>query len=429
MKPEPRRILIFGINYAPELTGIGPYTTELAEHFAAQGHSVRVVTGIPHYPAWRRLPIPSTTGVRNLAVVRYRHFVPRHATALGRMLYEVSWLVSASRSLTDSRAEVAIGIVPSLSGGLLSVMAGRRWHAPVGIVVKDLMGPAALQSGYRGGRAVAGATSKIEAAILRRAARVAVISDGFRPYLRAVGVPDLKIERLRDWTHPGAPSESRDACRARLGWSASDFVCLHAGNMGQKQGLDTVLDAAARLREDSIRVVLAGDGNDRARLAARVTQERISNVSFLELQAPGRYEATLRAADVLIVNQRASVADMSLPSKLASYFSAGRPIVAAVAAGCQTAEEVFVAGAGLVVEAGDPMALAEALLSLRQSPKTAEAFGENGCAYAQRYLTPEAGLRAYDGFLDQLEATGRVLSKENRETRAYEAASPRNTVE
>src|SRR5260370_1262187 len=112
--------LLIGIKYATELTGIGPYTTGLADHFAAQGHSVRVITGVPHYPEWRRGRAPSN-GSSNPRVSRQWHFVPRKPTALGRMLYESSWLVSGTRALAVRRPQVLIGVIPSLSGGALAL--------------------------------------------------------------------------------------------------------------------------------------------------------------------------------------------------------------------------------------------------------------------------------------------------------------------
>jgi len=410
MKSNVKRIVIFGINYAPELTGIAPYTTEMAEHFAAQGHIVRVVTGVPHYPVWRRLPIPNQDGVRNPTVCRYQHFVPKRANALGRMLYEVTWLFSAARSLIGQRPDVVLGVVPSLSGGVLAIAAGHIGRAPVGLIVKDLMGPAASQSGYRGGASVAKMTGKVEAAMLRRADRVAVISEGFVPYLREAGVAVDRIHRVRDWTHPGAPTETREACRSRLGWSEREFIGLHAGNMGQKQGLDTVLDAAKLLPGTGIRLVLSGDGNDRPRLEARAEMEGIANVSFLELQAAGQYEAMLRAADVLIVNQRASVVDMSLPSKLASYFASGRPAVAAVAKGSPSAVEMNLAQAGVVVAPDQPRELADALLSLKSDPKLLSAMGGRGIQYAESNLSQQRALELYDRFLVDL-AGDRVVNR------------------
>lgn len=107
-------------------------------------------------------------------------------------------------------------------------------------------------------------------------------------------------------------------------------MCSHAGNMGQKQGVGNVLEAAQLLCGDGVRIVLAGDGNDRQRLLEKACRLEIDNVSLLPLQASGQYEAMLRAADVLILNQRASVGEMSLPSKLASYPEVARRMVAGV---------------------------------------------------------------------------------------------------
>ncbi len=108
------RVLLVGINYAPELTGIGPYTAGLAEHLAERGSHVRVVTGLVHYPEWRRLPAPPESAHTNPAVTRYRHFIPRHPSTAGRLLYEGTWLVSASRGLAGghvdaSRREAQVG--------------------------------------------------------------------------------------------------------------------------------------------------------------------------------------------------------------------------------------------------------------------------------------------------------------------------------
>ncbi|NEE17733.1 glycosyltransferase, partial [Streptomyces sp. SID7499] len=104
--------------------------------------------------------------------------------------------------------------------------------------------------------------------------------------------------------------------RARLGWPEGTPVLLHSGNMGLKQGLDVLVDTA-RIAPD-VRVVLMGDGNQRDALRARA--EGLANVDFLEPAAAEEFTDVLAAADVLAVTQRASVLDMSVPSKLTSYF-------------------------------------------------------------------------------------------------------------
>jgi glycosyltransferase involved in cell wall biosynthesis len=285
---------------------------------------------------------------------------------------------------------------------VLAWLAGRKFRAPIGLIFQDLMGPAAAESGYRGGGRVAGLTRSAEAFIARKADAVATISDGFSAYLQVAGVPADRIQRVRNWTRLGAPTETRGKTRARLGWAPSDFVCLHAGNMGQKQGLDNLLDAAQLLRDPDVKIVLSGDGNDRNRLVARAKALSLGNLSFIGLQPPGQFEPMLQAADVLLLQQRSSVSDMALPSKLTAYFASGRPVVAAVAPTSGAAKEIQGAGAGIVINAEEPSALADSLTSLKRSPETAGRLGRAGEDHARRVLSGERALAGYDRWLENL---------------------------
>jgi glycosyltransferase involved in cell wall biosynthesis len=156
--------------------------------------------------------------------------------------------------------------------------------------------------------------------------------------------------------------------------------------MGLKQGLDQVV-GAARLSIGSSRpvlFVLMGDGSQRSLLQAQAAG--IPNISFVGLQPIETYADVLAAADVLLVSERASVVDMSLPSKLAAYFAAGRPVVAAVSPIGATATEVIRSGGGLVVSAGDPVALLSTLEQLRCDPSLEARLGASGRAYANERL-------------------------------------------
>jgi glycosyltransferase involved in cell wall biosynthesis len=295
-----------------------------------------------------------------------------------------------------------LGTCPSLAAGVHAAIAARLYGVPYGLVFQDLMGLAAAQSGVAGGSRVATAVRKVELALAARADAVAVIAGGFQRYLEEGGVAPDKIHRMRNWTRRVEPSEGPAETRRRLGWGADEFICLHGGNMGQKQGLDNLLETAALLRGEDVRIVLAGDGNDRARLERGARDLRLSNVDFIGLQGPGRWEETMQAADVLVVNQRPSVSDMSLPSKLTSYFAAGRPVVAAASAGSETAHEVEAAGSGIVVAPGDPRAFREAILSVKSDPHRADEFGRSGRMYAERVLSPARILSEYESFVHSL---------------------------
>jgi glycosyltransferase involved in cell wall biosynthesis len=170
--------------------------------------------------------------------------------------------------------------------------------------------------------------------------------------------------------------------------------------MGHKQGLETVIDAAMALSSDpGVRVVLAGDGNARHSLARKADALGSSNLQFVGPQPWGAHEAMLEAADVLVVNQRASVVDMSLPSKLTSYFAAGRPTIATVSVTSETAREIERSGGGVLVPPDSPDALARAVRELRASPERCFEFGRNAKRYANERLSAAANLPQYEAFL------------------------------
>jgi glycosyltransferase involved in cell wall biosynthesis len=198
----------------------------------------------------------------------------------------------------------------------------------------------------------------------------------------------------------------RDEVRRCLGWG-DEQVVLHAGNMGLKQGLEQVLVAArmAVLAAPHVRFVLLGDGSQRAVLEA--ASAGLPNVQFLRAQSADDYARALAAADVLLLSERPTSVDMSLPSKLTAYCAAGRPIVAAVREGGATWAEVDGIGAGLLVPAGNPDALLGALATLRGDPMLADELGSKGLTHAQEMYSEEAALVRAEGLVERLLRSGR----------------------
>jgi glycosyltransferase involved in cell wall biosynthesis len=397
------RVLVSTSYYWPEEAGSAPYLTGLAEHLSARGHDVVVATGFAHYPDWRsgaHGKLAADEVQKGVKIVRRWHYVPRTQSAAQRALYELSLLAAGSTTLLKRwRPEVVVGTCPSLAGGLLARAAARRYRVPYGIVFQDLMGQAAEQSGVSGGARVAGLVRGAELNVARAAQGVGIIAENFRGYLQEGGVRPERIFRLRNWTHRVEPDELPARTRERHGWRDDAFVCIHGGNMGQKQGLDNLLETAALMGETGVKIALVGDGNDRARLEREATSRGLANVEFIGMQEPGKWEAILEAADVLIVNQRASVTDMSLPSKLTSYFAAGRPVVAAASPESETAEEMTTAGAGIVVPPDDPAAMRDAIFALKDDTSRAADCAASAKAYAESTLSSSSALAEYDRFI------------------------------
>lgn len=403
---QSRRVVVFGINYWPEEIGIAPYTTGLAEDLARRGWDVTVVTGLPHYPSWRVTPgfgrrlrhIDERNGVK---IRRLWHYVPDRQSAVRRGGYEATFFCHGLAQLRIERPDVVLGVVPSLGGGALATLAAKRWSVPSGVIVQDLMSNAAKQSGIAGGGRVAKLTERIESRVCRAADKVAIVSESFRPTALSFGVPPGRIVHLRNWSRIPEPTRDRRDVRHELGWGRDEFVVLHAGNMGLKQALENVI-ATARLAQQEqphIRFMLMGAGSQRANLERLAVGH--ANLQFLDPRPIEQLSDVLAAADALLVNERASVVDMSLPSKLTSYFVAGRPVLAAVADGA-TANEVRRSGAGIVVPAEHPPALLHALTALAGDPALAERLGAMGTNYASTTLSKDLILRQAEAFVCSL---------------------------
>jgi colanic acid biosynthesis glycosyl transferase WcaI len=409
---EEVRINVISIYYWPEPTGIGPYATGTAEYLASAGDEVTAVVGMPHFPAWKtddsRAAHTSETrgGVR---IIRFPHFVPAKHNAAQRARYELSffWSLVASRRLP--KADVSVAIVPNLGAAFVARLR-RRSCGPYGVIVQDVSSQAAMQSGTPGGSAASRIARMVEGAALRPAAFVGVVSPAFVSPVEAMGVSRDRIIDVPNWTHIGVPTRDRREVRAQQGWDDDTTVVLHAGNMGRKQALETVVDAAraADSRDARVVFVLMGDGNQRAHL-----QDYAHGVSRLQFEPPqpdDLFADVLAAADVLLVSERASVRDMSLPSKLTSYFSAGRPVVAAVPADGSTAAELDRSGAGVVVPAEDPESLLAAVLDLRRDLNRGRRLGAAGRSYSEANLRPAQTLKALRRAIHAAAGTRRAVA-------------------
>ncbi|GAA1273054.1 glycosyltransferase family 4 protein [Pseudonocardia aurantiaca] len=402
----PLRVLAIGINFGPEHTGIAPYTTQLCEYLVERGASVSMFTGVPHYPGWIvdpscRWRLRRVERRGRFEVRRLRHYVPKKQTALRRAAYELTFALQVALQQPKARPDIVLAVVPSLLSAVAAQRIAARAGVPLVVWVQDLMGRAAAQSGMDGGAKVAGVVAAIEKRVLRHADQVLVLNSHFAEYVQSIGVDSSKVTVQPNWTHVAEPTgANREQTRARLGWHPDETIVLHTGNMGLKQDLENVI-AAARLVDErgtrSVRFVLMGDGSQRESLQRLA--EGVAAVEFLPPVPSEEYADILAAADVLLVNERASSVDMSLPSKLTSYLRAGRPVISASPAEGGTAAEVKRSGGGLVVEPGSPQSLLDTVERLATDPQSARLMGQRGRLYAAENLDAQRALRALLGAL------------------------------
>lgn len=403
-----------GLNYAPEPTGIAPYTTRLAERLSEAGHDVHVLTGYPHYPHWKLQPgyrgWQRHEHLNGVSVHRYRQSIPRKVTNFSRLHMELSFgirLISAQWRSPD----VILVVTPALfSTGLVMLRARLGSRKPaIGVWVQDIYSRG-LEETATGGSQMVRLVQRLEGKILTLADRVSVIHDRFKSYLvSTLEVPDAQVQVIRNWTHipPAAPSYERQNARASFGWSSEDLIVLHAGNMGLKQGLENVVDAAriATTRNSNIKFVLLGDGNQRPQLMEAAAG--VDNISFIPPLPDEDFYKVLGAADILLVNELSGLREMAVPSKLTSYFSTGLPVVAATDPDSTTAGEVLISGGGIIVEPGNPEALIDSITALHEDTELSEQLGKAGRIYSETRLSEDAAIVLYAEWLQDI-AAGRA---------------------
>ncbi|MDL5352321.1 glycosyltransferase family 4 protein [Microbacterium sp. zg-YB36] len=408
MSDQLRRVLILGLNYPPERTGISPYTGAMARGIVGRQYETRALTAHPHYPDWRVKPGYGQWVRREIIdgvqVTRLLHYVPSRPSGFRRALSELTFgLRQAGQPWEEPSVIVASS--PALISTAVARLRSLITHAktPFVVWVQDLYSLGLSETGQSNGL-VLRAMHRVEGWLLRHADRVIVIHERFALRVHEdFEVPLSRIEVIRNWTHlpPAAPVD-RALVRESLGWLSGETIVLHAGNMGVKQGLRNVVEAArlAHDRDDRVRFVFLGGGSERPHLETLAAG--LDTVTFMKALPDDEFAAALQAADVLLVNEKEGVAEMAVPSKLTSYFSAGRPVLASTDADGITAEEIRRSNAGVVVPAGDPQALLDGVLTLTADPARANTLGANGRRFRDNVLAETTAIDAFDALLSRL---------------------------
>jgi glycosyltransferase involved in cell wall biosynthesis len=396
------RVLVLGLNYAPEQTGIAPYTAGMASGLA-QDFDVDVVTAHPHYPEWKVAAgyggwrtVEEIDGVR---VHRVKHYVPSNPTGVGRILSEAAF---TTRALAPgvARPDVIVSVSPALAPVASALSLGRRWGVPVGVVVQDLYSKAFAELGLLGGKFDA-QVHRFERSLLSRASGVVAIHQRMADVIsRDFGLDRHGITVIPNWTHVTPATGDREARRRELGWDDGRMTVVHAGNMGAKQGLEYLLPAA-RLLDDRgapVRLVLIGNGGQR--VALEELGRGIRSLEFMDALPAESFMDTLAAADALLLHERPGMKEMCVPSKLTTYFAAARPVVAVTEAESAAAHEVTLSGAGTVVPPAQSELLADELEDLGTVDR--DGVGLAGLAYARSALSATAAVEGYRVWVESL---------------------------
>jgi colanic acid biosynthesis glycosyl transferase WcaI len=370
------KITLWGINYAPESTGIAPFNRELCDYLASRGHDVAAVSAFFYYPVWRKRPedrgkLYRTETVGGVSLHRCWCYVPAKVTTLRRIAHELSYCtMSALRILVLPRADVYIVVSPPLALGFFAWIATTLKRSRFVFHVQDLQPDAAVGLGMlKRGWLVRGLYA-LERLAYAKAAVVSGISAGMIAAFRAKGVPATRHIMLPNWLRDGAAidraPDRRALARKKFGVREGALLAFYAGNLGKKQSLEILgevagLLAAGGAETAAIQMIIAGDGAGRAELERTLAAAPQTAVQLFPLLSDEDYAALLAAADVALITQAAGTGQFFFPSKLLSVLAAGLPVIAVADESSELAAAVREGGFGCTVAPGDAKGLAEAL--------------------------------------------------------------------
>lgn len=364
-----KRILLYGMNFAPEITGVGKYTGEIAEYLSGQNGDVTVVTTPPHYPGWavrdgyrNRYSRETKNGAK---IFRVPLFLRENMGGIWRLLAPLSFaLTSAPVTLWQilrHRPHIVICVEPTLFAAPAAILAAKMVGARTVLHVQDLEVDAAFAVGHlKSVGFLKKAAYLFEKTTLKGFDRIITISERMAQKLTEKTGKPGQVVIVRNWVDLEHiyPLGRTSAYRRELGYADDDFIVLYSGNIGAKQGLDTLLEAAVKLSDSQkIKFVIAGEGPAKKGLIEKYGH--LPNVQFLPFQPYERFNEFMNLASLHALPQERGAADLVLPSKLGGMLASGKPVVVTAEAGTELAN--FLGDSALITPPGDPEALAKAI--------------------------------------------------------------------
>jgi colanic acid biosynthesis glycosyl transferase WcaI len=410
------RILLLTLVFRPDNVSTAQIMGDLALDLQSRGHTLQVITTIPHYnrdaEADARQPLRSWLG----GVIRrsdyngipvYHVFIPQKGG--NKLLRMVGWMGFHLGSLLlgsilSFKPEIILAPSPPLTIGVVAWFLGKLRRCPWVYNVQEIYPDIAINLGELRNPSLIRFFQRLERFVYRSAAGLAVISEGMVERILAKGVPREKVHLIPNFVDltEFVPGEKCNPFSLEHGLQ-DQLVVLYAGNMGKPQGLDVLIDAAALLRDErGIRFVLMGTGSERAALEERARVLKLSNVLFLGQQPYNSMGAVHATASICFVSQAPRTASDGIPSKVFRILGSGRPILASTSSDSDLARIVRNAEGGSIVPPGDPDAIAATLRKALVNQSEWAALGMRGREYVKQHFSRPMIAERYHQLLTQL---------------------------
>ncbi len=365
---------------------------EMAQYLRVRGHELVIVASDLNYQTGQRTVerrgLFAEQRIDGVRVLRAYIYPALHRSYFWRIISFFSFMFSSVwTALRVKEVDLVMGTTPPIFQAVSAWLVACVRRRPFLLEVRDLWPEFGVSMGVLKNPIVIALARGLEKFLYARAAHILVNSPAYKDYMLGKGVPEEKVTFIPYGTDVDMfnPQVDDSSIRRKLGVE-DKFVVVYAGALGQANDIDTILRAAARLRQyDKIYFVLFGDGKERPRLEEEARKQNLTNITFAGVCPKKEMPFVLAASDAcLAVLQNIPAFRLTYPNKVLDYMAAGRATILVIDGVIR--EVIESSGGGVFVEPGNDEMLAKSILELSNNPQRAEQMGQNARAYAVQYL-------------------------------------------
>ncbi|MEP3837374.1 MAG: WcaI family glycosyltransferase [Algibacter sp.] len=396
------KIVIIGINYYPEDSAIGLYSTEKAEYLVSKGFDVTVITGFPYYPQWEiREDYKSKSylvkeTINDVKIYRSKQYVPKDPTFIKRIIHLTSFTIGNFINLFKvGKPDIVISIIPFTTSSLLGWFLKKRYKSKHWVHIQDFEFDAAIDSGLLSGnkKLVINFLQSIEKFVLNKADIVSTISFGMINKLKSK--TDTNTYYLTNWIDI---EKFNNKLETHKYLGADTFKILYSGNIGAKQDWAFFIEVLNHLKKlDNIEVIVVGEGAEKDNVL-----QKIKDFDFVKHYNLVPYEelpALLSSADLHILFQKADVIDTVMPSKILGMMASAKPSIVTGNLKSEVAKVFEDSKGGFYFDGKSIEKLINQIVLLKENKQMRLELGENAKAYVKEIYSKD---KVLDKFISHL---------------------------
>lgn len=320
-------ITFIGLNFAPEDSAIGLYSSEWVNQLESDGHNVTVVTGFPYYPQWsvfkqyKNKPRFLQEYIGGTKILRYRQYVPQAPTFFKRIVHIIDFTVGSLFNLFKiKKCDLVIAVVPFTTSAFLGWIQKKRFNSKFWIHIQDFELDAALQSKKE--PKVGPAFSlmfRLESWLFRKPDIVSTISYSMIDTLRKKS--NSSSFYLPNWVNPDAINPVTANSHRYI--NSSKIVLLYSGNIGEKQDWNSFVEFCNDINQNNYEIIIVGDGSKKNWLLERTMH--LPNIKHYPPVPYSELSDLLCSVDIHLLFQKPDFLDLVMPSKVLGMMASAKP--------------------------------------------------------------------------------------------------------